>query len=90
MRAYLADTTLSALIASAVRSVRIASGWSQRELARRLGASLGAIQRLEGAQPHVDARLATEALRLLGIRLTLDQDPIGLAARREQRDATHA
>jgi hypothetical protein len=38
----------------------------------------------------MEVGLATAALDVLGIRLTLDANPIGLAARRERRDLVHA
>jgi transcriptional regulator with XRE-family HTH domain len=84
------DIGLSEWLASAIRKTRLEFGWTQRELAARLKTNIGAVQRLERAQPHVDSQLATAAARLLGLRLSLDADPIGLAGRREQRDAIHA
>jgi transcriptional regulator with XRE-family HTH domain len=77
-------------IGSAIRSTCETFGWSQRELARRLGTNQTAIHRLESGGATVDARLATAALDLLGIRVTIDANPIGLAGRREQRDLVHA
>ena len=78
-------------IGRAIRAARIESGWSQRELAERLGVSQAAISRLESASgPHLDVRLASAALELLGIRLQLDGATLGLAGRREQRDLVHA
>jgi hypothetical protein len=38
----------------------------------------------------MDVRLAGAALELLGIRFSMDANPIGLAGRREQADAVHA
>ena len=78
-------------IGSAVKVTRQAIGWTERELAGRLGTSQGAIQRLErGSQAHLNVSLATAALETLGIRLTIDANAIGLSDRREQRDAVHA
>jgi transcriptional regulator with XRE-family HTH domain len=78
-------------IGSSIKSTRLAIGWTERELARRLRTNQAAVQRLEaGRQHHLDVRLATAALDLLGIRLTVDANPIGLAGRREQRDLVHA
>jgi DNA-binding XRE family transcriptional regulator len=75
----------------AIRTSRIDAGWSQRELAARLGTSQAAISRLEsGSGPHLDVRLASATLHLLGIRMQLDWATIGLAGRREQRDLVHA
>jgi transcriptional regulator with XRE-family HTH domain len=78
-------------IGHAVHASRVEAGWSQRELGKRLGASQAAISRLEsGAGPHLDIRLASAALELLGIRMQLDGATLGLAGRREQRDLVHA
>jgi transcriptional regulator with XRE-family HTH domain len=78
-------------IGSSVKSTRQAFGWTEREFAGRLGTNQAAVQRLEaGRQLHLDVRLATAALDLLGIRLTIDANPIGLAGRREQHDLVHA
>jgi transcriptional regulator with XRE-family HTH domain len=65
-------------------------GWSQRELARRLDTNQSAIRRLQSGGRSMDVALATAALDLLGIRMILDADPIGLAGRAEQRDLVHA
>ena len=82
---------LASLVATATRTARLAHHWSQRELARRLGTNQSAIQRLETATARsIDARLASRALTLMGVRLSFDADPPGAANRREQRDAVHA
>jgi len=78
-------------IGRAIRSSRVEVGWSQRELAERLGTSQASISRLEsGSGPYLDVRLASAALQLLGIRMQLDGATLGLAGRREQRDLVHA
>jgi hypothetical protein len=59
-------------------------------LAQRLGTNQSAVRRLQSGGATIDARLATAALDLLGIRLTIDANPIGLAGRREQHDFVHA
>jgi hypothetical protein len=38
----------------------------------------------------IDAALATKAMELLGIRMVLDANPVGVADRRRQGDAVHA
>ncbi len=78
-------------IGQAIRASRLESGWSQRELARRMDVAQSSIARLEaGHSRHVDVRVASAALDLLGIRVSLDGRTIGLANRRYQRDAVHA
>jgi transcriptional regulator with XRE-family HTH domain len=86
-----ASEDIGTRIGATVRATRQVVGWSERELAVRLGTSQSAIQRLEtGRQRFVDVRLATAALKLLGIRMELDGSTLGLAGRREQRDFVHA
>jgi transcriptional regulator with XRE-family HTH domain len=85
------DADLGKQIGTVIRTGREETGWSQRELARRLRSSHSAVQRLEaGHSPYVDSRLATAAFRLLGIRSSFDARTLGLAGRREQRDLVHA
>lgn len=85
------DDGLGHRIGLVIKSTREEIGWSQRELARRLETSQSALQRLEsGRSAYVDVRLASAALRLLGIRPSFDAQTLGLAKRREQRDLVHA
>lgn len=82
---------LGRTIATTIALTRRRSGWSERELARRLGTNQAAIQRLESADhPLMNVDLASRAIELLGIRMTIDANPLGLADRRDQRDAVHA
>jgi transcriptional regulator with XRE-family HTH domain len=85
-----ASGELAIIIGAAVKRLRIEIGWTQRDLAARLGSNLGAIQRLEAGQPHIDSRVASAALAGLGARVAIDTNPIGLAGRTEQRDGVHA
>ena len=77
-------------IGAAIRSTADGFGWSQRELAIRLGSNQSAVRRLMSGGRSIDVRLATAALDCLGIRLSLDANPIGLRGRAEQRDLVHA
>lgn len=81
---------LADLIGGTIRSVRVGLHWSERELARRLETSQRAIQRLEsGRLTRIDADLETQAMRLLGIRISVDANVPALAGRSEQRDIVH-
>lgn len=78
-------------IGTSIKDARESIGWPQRELARRLATNQSKIQRLEsGFAQHLDARLASAAFGVLGIRMSLDNATAGLAQRREQRDFVHA
>lgn len=85
------DDDLGRRIGVVIKTTREETGWSQRELATRLGSSQSAVQRLEAGQsPYLDTRLASAAFRLLGVRATFDSRTLGLAGRREQQDFVHA
>ena len=82
---------LQLVVASAMRSARLACGWSQREMAGRLGTNQSAIRRLESSATRLlDVALASAAMNLLGIVFSLDANGPGIATRREQQDAVHA
>jgi transcriptional regulator with XRE-family HTH domain len=78
-------------LAAAIRSSRLRASWTERELARRLNVSHGAIHRLEtGDLAFANLRLVSAAFKLLGIRWSLDANGPGLADRVDQRDRVHA
>jgi transcriptional regulator with XRE-family HTH domain len=82
---------LEQALATAIRTARMESGWSQAALARRLGVSQSMISRIETARTDcIDSDLASQALTTRGIRVTFDGRTLGLAGRREQRDIVHA
>lgn len=84
------EPDLAGLLGSAIRATAEGIGWSQRELARRLGSNQTAVRRLEAGGPSINTKLATAALDVLGIRVVIDANPPGIAVRREQRDLVHA
>jgi len=81
---------LAELVGRTIRSVRVGLRWSERELAARLGTSQRAVQRLEsGRLKRIDSDLATRAMRLLGIRVSVDANVPAVPNRTEQKDAVH-
>jgi transcriptional regulator with XRE-family HTH domain len=78
-------------IGRVAREVRVGFGWSQRDLAARIGHSQSKVARLEaGAVAHLDLNLADAVLRELGILPSFDTRVPGLSDRRRQRDRVHA
>jgi len=85
------DESLGVVMGRVIREARHECGWSQRQLAARLGVSQSAIARLErGHLDYLDVRLVTRAFDELGIRPVFDGRTLGLIGRREQRDRVHA
>lgn len=79
------------MVGRAIHAARLECRWSQAELARRLGTTQPQISRLKRrTRDHIDVDLASRALDLLGIRIVMDARTLGMAGRREQRDAVHA
>src|SRR4029453_17331456 len=82
---------LGVAMAAAARQVRRGFGWSQDELADRLGCSQAKISRFEtGRVEHLDLAFADAVLDELGIRAWFDTRVPGLADRRRQLDRVHA
>jgi transcriptional regulator with XRE-family HTH domain len=83
--------SIGELIATALRRACVDAGWSQRELARRLGTNPSAVKRLLATgSPTLDVGLASAALLALGLRISIDRGGLGLVSRSAQRDAVHA
>lgn len=78
-------------VARRVRDVRLALGWSQRELARRTELAQSTICRIERATlADLTFDTAAVVLDVLGVRATLDlQSPL-IADGRRQKDPGHA
>lgn len=78
-------------MARTVRNVRLALGWSQRELAERADVSQATISRVENAALE-DLTFATAALLLdaLGVRVALDMRAPFIADGARQKDPGHA
>lgn len=78
-------------VARTVRGVRVAMGWSQRELAERTELAQSTISRIEGAV-LVELTFATAAnvLDALGVRASLDLRTPFISDHQRQRDAGHA
>ena len=82
---------MSAAVATLVRDARSTIGWSQRELAHRVGTSQTKIWRIERADPGaLDVATLDRVLSALGLRSMLEVEGHHLADRREQRDRVHA
>ncbi len=82
---------LSAAVAALVREARVAIGWTQDELADRVGTSQTKIWRIERGDPGaLDVPTIERVLGALGLRPTLEIEGRHLADRRAQRDAVHA
>jgi transcriptional regulator with XRE-family HTH domain len=78
-------------IGRVVRDARRLVGWSQRDLAARVGASQAAIWRLETGQPgRIDLTLVEGVMEALGLRATIGIEGRHLDDRRRQRDGVHA
>lgn len=83
--------SISDVIAVAVRTACAQAGWSHRTLAGRLGTNPSAIKRLVAlGAASLDVKLASRALKVLGLRFVVDGGGPGLARRPVQRDAVHA
>ncbi|MCI0581768.1 MAG: helix-turn-helix domain-containing protein [Chloroflexi bacterium] len=78
-------------VGKAVRDLRTAIGWSQRELARRAGVSQSMVCVVErGSAPDLTFSTAAALVGALGGRLVIDVDAPYLGDRERQRDPAHA
>ena len=74
-----------------IAALRAALGWSQQDLARRVGMSQPWISRVErGRFRGLTVGVVERVLRAMGARLVLSVDAPYLADRRHQADAAHA
>lgn len=74
-----------------VRDVRVALGWSQRALGRRVGRSQAWLSRAErGLVPDMSAARAERILAVMGARLIMEVEAPHLADRRRQREPAHS
>ena len=78
-------------VARTVRDVRLALGWSQRELARRTQLAQSTVCRIERATlPDLTFDTAALILDVLGVHASLELRAPFVADRERQRDAGHA
>lgn len=90
-RLTVARRTLPDQLAAIIRDARHAMGWTQDELASRIGNSQTRIWRLERGDPSAfDPGVIDEILQSLGVRLSIAADARHLDDRVRERDALHA
>ena len=62
----MAYVELKVALHRAVKQARLAAGWTQTELARRMGSSQSRVAKMEGGSPQVSVDLLLRALFALG------------------------
>ena len=78
-------------LGAAVRDLRTAIGWTQRELGRRSGMSQSQISRFErGLLRNATVATAVRLFDVMGARLLFDVDAPFIGGRSHQRDPAHA
>jgi transcriptional regulator with XRE-family HTH domain len=91
MRLSPATRTPTAMVAVALRDVRTAIRWSQRELSRRTGVPQSMISRIEAQKvADVSVTTASRLLDAMGARLRIEVDAPFLSDRQRQVDPAHA
>jgi transcriptional regulator with XRE-family HTH domain len=82
---------LAVLMGRAGREVRVGFGWTQQDLASRIGSSQSMISRFEaGRLDHLDLDFADDLFTELGISPWFNTRVPGLVDRRRQLDRVHA
>lgn len=78
------------MVGRAIRDIRRAIGWTQRDLARRAGVSQSTVAALEQGHGSVSIEMAQRVLRAMGARFRLQVDAPFLTDRRDQAEPAHA
>lgn len=79
------------IVGAAVKSMRLAIGWTQKELGARIGLSQSGVSRIErGRQQDLTFETAERLLKAMGARLVISVDAPFLGDRQRQREPAHA
>lgn len=90
-RIDLAGGSVASSVARAIKDARVLVGWTQRELAARVGVSQSTVCRVEsGAAASLDLVVIGRLFTALGLRSQIEVDDFRLDDRRRQQDSLHA